>query len=75
MNYHFIKVNLDNNGAIIRILSDMKSMGYDIYAFYWYCDCYNDIKMRMMTYNLDDFPVKSIMEGYYPCEKCKELYK
>ena len=48
MNYHSIKVNLENNGTIIRILSDMKSMGYEMYEYYWYCDCYNDSKMRMI---------------------------
>jgi hypothetical protein len=75
MNYHCIKVNLENNGAIIRLPSDIKSMGYDLYEYYWYCHCYNDGKMRSMTLHFHDFPVKSIMEGYCPCSRCKELYK
>jgi hypothetical protein len=66
-----MRVNNTNNGRIIRIPSSMKSIGYDLYDFYWFCDCFKDSKMRRMTCHLWDYPVKSIMEGYCPCETCR----
>jgi len=75
MDYHRIKVNLKNNGSIIRLPNNKKSMGYNVFEFYWQCNCYKDDKMLFMTHHYHDFSVKSIMEGYCPCEKCKELYK
>jgi hypothetical protein len=74
MSSQFIKVNQQNNGSIIRLPSGMKSMGYDLYEFYWFCDCFNDTKMRLMTNHLWDFPVESIMQDYCPCNKCKVSY-
>ena len=75
MSSQFMEVNRENNGCIISIPSSMKSMGYHLYDFYWFCDCFNDTKMRLMTNHLWDFPVKSIMEDYCPCETCRALYK
>ena len=69
----FIIVNEQNNGNIIVLQEDDPFMGYRMYLFFWYCDCYKDSNGRYMTFHYEGLPIKTLMKDYCPCNNCKTL--